>query len=62
ASKRINLTRIESRPVKERPWEYLFHADFEGDGEEDEVCIEALKELGEKALFLKILGSYEELG
>jgi chorismate mutase/prephenate dehydratase len=61
ASKRINLTRIESRPVKERPWEYLFHVDFEGDGEEDERCIEALRELGEKALFLKILGSYEEL-
>lgn len=62
ASKRINLTRIESRPVKERPWEYLFHVDFEGDGEEDERCVEALRELGEKALFMKILGSYEELG
>jgi len=62
ASKKINLTRIESRPVKDRPWEYLFHVDFEGDGEAEERCIEALRELGEKALFLKILGSYEELG
>ena len=62
ASRRINLTRIESRPVKERPWEYLFHVDFEGDGEKDERCVEALRELEEKTLFLKILGSYEELG
>ncbi len=62
ASRKINLTRIESRPVKERPWEYLFHVDFEGDLERDERCVEALKELKEKTLFLKVLGSYGELG
>jgi len=58
ASRKINLTRIESRPVKERPWEYLFHVDFEGDCEREERCAEALRELEGKALFLKVLGSY----
>jgi len=58
AARRINLTRIESRPAKGRPWEYVFHVDFEGDGEGDERCIQALRELREKTLFLKILGSY----
>jgi len=61
AARKINLTRIESRPVKGRPWEYVFHVDFEGDGEKDELCIQALDELKEKALFLKILGAYGEV-
>ncbi|RLF99408.1 MAG: prephenate dehydratase [Thaumarchaeota archaeon] len=58
ASRKINLTRIESRPVKDRPWEYLFHVDFEGDCEGEERCAEALRELEGKTFFLKILGSY----
>ena len=62
AARKINLTWIESRPVKERSWEYLFYVDFEGDGESDERCIQALEELKEKSLFLKVLGSYGELG
>lgn len=61
ASRKINLTRIESRPVKGKPWEYLFHVDFEGDPESDERCREALRELEEKALFLKVLGCYGEV-
>ncbi|MCS7132881.1 MAG: prephenate dehydratase [Aigarchaeota archaeon] len=61
ASRRINLTRIESRPVKGKPWEYLFHVDFEGDYERDERCGGALEELGKKALFLKVLGCYGEI-
>jgi len=62
AARRINLTRIESRPAKGRPWEYVFHVDFEGDGERDDSCIQALEELKEKVLFLKILGAYGEVG
>jgi chorismate mutase/prephenate dehydratase len=53
----INLTKIESRPTKQKPWEYNFYLDFEGHRTEKN-CAEALKALQEKAAFLKILGSY----
>jgi len=61
ALRRINLTRIESRPVKGKPWEYVFHVDFEGDGEKDPRCAQALEELKEKTSFLKVLGCYGEV-
>ncbi len=54
----INLTKIESRPMKSRPWEYYFFVDFEGH-EEDENCRKALDELKDRAIELKILGSYK---
>ena len=53
----INLTKIESRPTRQKPWEYNFYLDFEGHRTE-ENCAEALKALEKKATFLKILGSY----
>jgi len=55
--RKINLTKIESRPTKQKPWEYNFYLDFEGHRTEKN-CAEALQALGEKASFLKILGSY----
>jgi chorismate mutase/prephenate dehydratase len=55
--RKINLTKIESRPTKQKPWEYNFYLDFEGHRTEKN-CAEALQVLGEKASFLKILGSY----
>lgn len=57
AKRRINLTKIESRPTKMKPWEYYFYLDFEGHIE-DSVCREAIRELSKRVLFLKILGSY----
>ncbi|MEM1619636.1 MAG: prephenate dehydratase [Fervidicoccaceae archaeon] len=57
ARRRINLTRIESRPVRGRPWEYFFHVDFEGDAEADEEIAAALEELASIAR-VKLLGSY----
>jgi chorismate mutase / prephenate dehydratase len=53
----INLTKIESRPAKQRPWEYVMFVDFEGHRETTQVA-SALDELSKRTLFLKILGSY----
>jgi prephenate dehydratase len=55
---KINLTKIESRPTKEKPWEYNFYVDFEGHIEEDSVK-RAIKNVESKCTFVKILGSYE---
>ncbi|MBU4299228.1 prephenate dehydratase [Patescibacteria group bacterium] len=57
AKRKINLTKIESRPIMGKPWEYHFYLDFEGH-QEDKKIREALEELKEKTLFIKILGSY----
>ncbi|MEM2109317.1 MAG: prephenate dehydratase [Candidatus Odinarchaeota archaeon] len=53
----INLTKIESRPDRKKPWEYIFYLDFEGVKEEP-VIAETLNQLQAKTSFLKILGSY----
>lgn len=57
AGRGINLIKIESHPVKERLWEYLFFVDIVGHIEEKEVK-NCLNELKDKTTFLKILGSY----
>lgn len=57
AKNRINLTKIESRPLKQKPWEYLFFLDFEGHMKESRVQ-RAIKKLERSCLFIKILGSY----
>jgi len=53
----VNLTKLESRPIPENPWEYIFYADFEG-GTDDENVKLALSEMEASSLFLKVLGSY----
>ncbi|MGH7906764.1 MAG: prephenate dehydratase, partial [Candidatus Binataceae bacterium] len=55
----INVTKIESRPIRSRPWEYLFFLDLVGHREDARVK-RALKTLEGVALFLKVLGSYPE--
>jgi chorismate mutase/prephenate dehydratase len=57
ATRKINLTKLESRPTRHQPWEYNFYMDFSGHREEKAVG-EALKALEEHAVFVKILGSY----
>ena len=59
ATRNINLTKLESRPSKSKPWEYVFYADFEGHSD-GEVYQEAIKELQRGATFVKILGSYPQ--
>ena len=53
----LNMTKIESRPVKGRPWEYCFFVDFEGNLEEPAVK-NAIRGLREESQNLKILGNY----
>ena len=53
----MNLTKIESRPNKDTPWQYNFYVDFEGH-QDDSSIKEMLKKLRDNASFLKILGSY----
>lgn len=53
----INLMKIESRPVKDTPWQYNFYVDFHGHAR-DKLCREALNDLRERARFVKVLGSY----
>jgi chorismate mutase/prephenate dehydratase len=57
AERRLNLTKIESRPTKRRPWEYVNFVDFEGHRDTDDVRA-VLAEVNERCQFLKILGSY----
>lgn len=52
----ISLSKIESRPMRGRPWEYVFYVDFlRGD---DEPARNALRHLAEVASFVKVLGVY----
>lgn len=60
ATRNINLTKLESRPSKDRPWEYVFYTDFEGHLD-SEIYQDAMKELQEQATFVKILGSYPKV-
>ena len=53
----INLMRIESYPMRDRMWEYLFFADFMGHIDEEQTA-KCLEELARRTAFLKVLGSY----
>jgi chorismate mutase/prephenate dehydratase len=58
AANGVSMTRLESRPSRAGGlWEYVFYVDVEGH-QQDAAVARALAELGKKASFLKILGSY----
>jgi chorismate mutase/prephenate dehydratase len=59
ATRNINLTKLESRPSRAKPWEYVFYADFEGHLA-GEIYQEAMRELQRETVFIKILGSYPQ--
>jgi prephenate dehydratase len=57
----LNLVKIESRPLRGKPWEYLFYLDLLG-RRDDKAVKNALAHLGEVADFLRVLGSYRAAG
>jgi chorismate mutase/prephenate dehydratase len=57
AERRINMTRIESRPMRVKNWEYMFFVDIEGHEQNSDVA-EALIAMESQCVFLKRLGSY----
>jgi prephenate dehydratase len=57
AANHINLLKLESRPSRQRAWEYVFYLDFEGHRDDPPVR-KALAELAEHTTFCKVLGSF----
>lgn len=57
--KKINLTKIESRPIKDTPWEYHFYVDFEGHHLEPQT-MQVLEDLKKHTISCKVLGSYKK--
>ena len=53
----LNMTKIESRPIEDRNWEYRFFIDFDGNLE-DSAVKNALRGLREEAKMMKVLGNY----
>ncbi len=59
ALRNINLTRIESRPTKNIPWEYYFFVDLEGNVNNDKISASLLS-VKSATIFFKLLGSYKK--
>ena len=57
AERGLNLTKIESRPKPDTPFEYIFYVDFEGNVDR-ETTQAALRDLDAVTTFLTVLGSY----
>ncbi len=56
---KINMSKIESRPSKQKDWEYVFYVDLGGHCEDDSVA-QALEELRRHCSLVKLLGSYPD--
>ena len=54
----LNMVNLKSRPKTNKPWEYYFYIDFEGNLEEEKVE-KALEEIRKKSIYLQILGNYK---
>ena len=57
AAHALNMSKLESRPSRERAWEYVFWVDLDADARADESRV-ALDELGGVTTRLRVLGSY----
>lgn len=57
AENEVNMLKIESRPIKERPWEYIFYIDFQGNITNPRVKI-ALESIKDNTNYFRLLGNY----
>jgi chorismate mutase/prephenate dehydratase len=57
ARRGVNMSKIESRPSRRRPWEYVFFIDVDGH-QKDELVASAVEEVSKSTTTLKVLGSY----
>jgi len=57
ADNNINMSKLESRPTRQKPWDYNFYMDVDGH-REDKAFKKALMQLEDYAIFIKVLGSY----
>ena len=57
ATRSVNLTKLESRPRRNRPWQYVFYVDLDGHWQDSNVSA-AVVGLLSRAAFVKLLGSY----
>jgi len=53
----LSLSKLESRPVPRRPWEYLFYVDLEGTLHTNDAAL-AIAELRRSCPYLRVLGTY----
>ncbi len=59
ASRGVNLSKLESRPRRNKPWAYVFYADFDG-SIDDPDCHAAIGGLLRRGAFVKVLGTYKK--
>lgn len=59
AERGVNLSKLESRPRRGRPWEYVFYVDIDGHVDDPKVR-DAITDLVRKASFVKVFGSYRK--
>lgn len=57
ATRNVNLTKLESRPRRNRPWQYVFYLDLDGHWQDAPISA-AIVSLLSRAVFVKLLGSY----
>lgn len=57
ATRNVNMTKLESRPRRNRPWQYVFYVDLDGHWQDDNISA-AIVGLLSRAAFVKLLGSY----
>ncbi|MBS3994330.1 MAG: prephenate dehydratase [Alkaliphilus sp.] len=59
AENSINMLKIESRPIPDRPWEYFFYVDFEGNLEDGKI-LKTIDRIKEDSEYFKMLGNYKK--
>jgi prephenate dehydratase len=57
ADREVNLSKLESRPSRERAWEYVFWANLDA-GVEEPACAAGIEELRGRTTMVRVLGSY----